>query len=71
MAQKAGIALGVAAPISLGVCAIVWTYCKDFLECTGCMPTIYTGGGNEEEEEEEPDAEEEKRGSVSDEEVVE
>ena len=51
--QKVGIAVGVGAPASLGVCALIWTYCGDILDC---VPTLLPGGGSEEDEEVEDDS---------------
>ena len=63
VAQKVGIAVGVGAPASMGLCALIWTYCGDILDC---MPTIFTGGDDEEDEEDEDDsdAEEERQGTA-------
>ena len=41
-----GIALGVAAPFSLGICAVIFTYCGDFLEC---VAKVFSGGGKKDE----------------------
>ena len=54
MAQKVGIAVGVAAPVSLGICAVIWKYCGGFLDC---VTTVFSGGDKKDDKNQDGDEE--------------